>query len=1300
MSGEREGTGPSPLPSEHGDREPNQNTDLNGLDILSDRSDLARWFAASLQQNPNIFRGSDILTLEIFDPPTRAGILAAALTGLVGQDGKRAVREFLIIVPPGTNEMESVETARAEMLAAIAVLAEGELSSAQQDWFRQRLRVAAVPDRRISSVVGLIDQQRERTAVIVTEAASYRDEAVQPYVPPGAEAPRLNQDFWVPQLHALAVAATRAARERRLYVLFDANELSPTREHLSNMLMSIDNCGVLSGSRDEDPDVFLEQHVGQWDAWISEGRLGRALRDLEQLPASLASQKAYLRIQLMHRAGHFPQALEAIRQEMRPGHELSGSLRVKLARVAQDADASRLATELLTPAIDELNRLEELESALGITHDAGAAELEQRVADRSAALFADSPGLRIRKRRILREAGDYAGVSASLANEAGAEARADFYKRLAQHLSSAGVPNYHSLIATGRGDVELTEALRLECLRDALRRQLIFHAFEFALPMPKTASLLSLWEDLLLQALEQVFLLSGRDDRLVLPFDRVLTVITALVGSLAADPANQRLRVRLVKLVEPSVSGTTGLALMAAVAMKLASQPVQATKTVVPGTADLEWLEQRESFVKSAFDWLKREEPLVIGRTVLPKELVTESADDVLSAVTQFLSYGSLKTSEEANSLQFWLIFAASIAPHSSAPDYDLRLIRLLAERLAGAGYNQLARDLAEQALLNSSATPQRRRLGWFTMAEVYHRGGNLLEALVALACTFAADKKSDIEQIWQEMVALARVLRDCGLFSKARIAIANARDLIETLGLSERHRNRLDTLELQTRMREMSLEGEAAAEVERLLVDVVQNGKDVLRYRELPEPVAALLGQLLRTARSHGLAIPSDADDIFAQLSDRMDGNAGFLVKTVSSDAVSAKDLLDLLKMRDKARYSEDIGYDMQNIAMISRRVLADDKYIQNAIETSFALELLADHAVAMPGWDEAAEPAPAPDRIEEPAEIAGAISQDGLSIIQLGFDASGHVVRVAAVDGQLQLPLREPDEIFNLERFGRWSSEYPYAYGIDEDTANLFYTTTADLRLSALPDGPVIVVADASIQPFPPNLFYVDNEFAGRTRPIAAAPSLAWLRAARAKGPIGDGRLCAWISTVVSQSESQTLGMIAQRLEPAFTDHGFIVDNGPQLPAAFKGATMAVIAAHGSIHSEGRYFQLVSDEGTLKVTAADLAAALRNVDVVILFVCSGGRSDKHPAANTTIGLAKQILDRGCQAVIASPWPLDARVPSHWLPAFLEQWQNRQPLNEANFAANKVVDQRFAQDPARGLAMTIFGNASLRRLS
>jgi hypothetical protein len=45
-------------------------------------------------------------------------------------------------------------------------------------------------------------------------------------------------------------------------------------------------------------------------------------------------------------------------------------------------------------------------------------------------------------------------------------------------------------------------------------------------------------------------------------------------------------------------------------------------------------------------------------------------------------------------------------------------------------------------------------------MAEVYHRGHNHIEALVALACTLAADSKGDSEQIWQEKVALARIVQ------------------------------------------------------------------------------------------------------------------------------------------------------------------------------------------------------------------------------------------------------------------------------------------------------------------------------------------------------------------------------------------------------------------------------------------------------------------------------------------------------------------------------------------------------------
>ncbi len=292
MSEEQAGMVPDRAPPEGSGPLPVDDANATDGNVLGDRADLARAFADSFAKNPQIFGGGDILTLEVFTPAERAGILAAALMGLVDQTGRRAVRGFVVIVPPGTDVHAAEAEAGNEMVAAISLLAGREFSAEEQTALRKRLRLVTAADRRISSVLDLIGRQNERTAVVVTEAAGYRDETVQPHVPAGAETPLLHQDFWVPQFHALASAATKVARERILYVALDANELSPSREQLSELLTSIDRCGVLAGTRDEDPEIFLAQHVGQWDAWIREGRLGRALRDLEHLPRSLASQKA------------------------------------------------------------------------------------------------------------------------------------------------------------------------------------------------------------------------------------------------------------------------------------------------------------------------------------------------------------------------------------------------------------------------------------------------------------------------------------------------------------------------------------------------------------------------------------------------------------------------------------------------------------------------------------------------------------------------------------------------------------------------------------------------------------------------------------------------------------------------------------------------------------------------------------------------------------------------------------------------------------------------------------------------
>jgi hypothetical protein len=87
-------------------------------------------------------------------------------------------------------------------------------------------------------------------------------------------------------LHALATAAIKLARKSQTYVAIDSNQLTPSRKDLSDLLLSIEGCGVMGSSSEDSPDSILVTRVDQWNAWIIEGRLGQVLRDIELLPAS------------------------------------------------------------------------------------------------------------------------------------------------------------------------------------------------------------------------------------------------------------------------------------------------------------------------------------------------------------------------------------------------------------------------------------------------------------------------------------------------------------------------------------------------------------------------------------------------------------------------------------------------------------------------------------------------------------------------------------------------------------------------------------------------------------------------------------------------------------------------------------------------------------------------------------------------------------------------------------------------------------------------------------------------------
>ena len=172
----------------------------------------------------------------------------------------------------------------------------------------------------------------------------------------------------------------------------------------------------------------------------------------------------------------------------------------------------------------------------------------------------------------------------------------------------------------------------------------------------------------------------------------------------------------------------------------------------------------------------------------------------------------------------------------------------------------------------------------------------------------------------------------------------------------------------------------------------------------------------------------------------------------------------------------------------------------------------------------------------------------------------------------------------------------------------------------------------------------------------------------------------------------------MLFARLGPIFDHHGFTTDTSGRIPENVRRASIAIATAHGQLTTEQRYIHSIADEHDLTESPVALARALAGVELVILFVCSGGRVDRHPIANTTVSLPKMLLDRGCRAVVASPWPLAAAVPGNWLERFLEAWEGGDTVLQANFKANQHVAERLGQEPALSLAMAAYGDVLLTK--
>ncbi|MEC5205500.1 hypothetical protein QF022_000456 [Vogesella perlucida] len=482
---------------------------------------------------------------------------------------------------------------------------------------------------------------------------------------------------------------------------------------------------------------------------------------------------------------------------------------------------------------------------------------------------------------------------------------------------------------------------------------------------------------------------------------------------------------------------------------------------------------------------------------------------------------------------------------------------------------------------------------------------------------------------------------------------------------------------------------------------------------------IVLLLGQAVRKAEDGGVSISQEVQETLDEALRQVGVSMADMVRTISTAKPTARSVLALFNSVERSAYASDIARDYALLELTARRLLDSERQNKpNPNECIFAIELLADHSVAL------VSEAPTM-RVEWPAQYAAELNQIGLDVVFLALDSEGELTVSHISGGQAYFVEQPKLERSFRHRFHRWLQDYPKDYGrVDRaDGNNVFYLTMEALDVRLPQSERLVLVAEPFLQQLTANLIVMPPEngafayFAGTKAAIGIIPSLSWLSTARAALRSDRTAYMAWISaeqnSALGEAEAiastsgadreelerePTLDIALRRLSGCFEDFGFVVDTGRRLPHNMSKAGLVVVTAHGGLNSEGRYLHSIRDDGNLVEAPSALAAALAGVELVILFVCSGGRIDKNPWDNSTTSLPKQLLNNGSRAVIASPWPLDVMVTYNWLEPFMREWEAGNTVLDATKKANDVVAKHLGEIPQYYLAMRVYGDVLLTK--
>lgn len=823
-----------------------------------------------------------------------------------------------------------------------------------------------------------------------------------------------------------------------------------------------------------------------------------------------------------------------------------------------------------------------------------------------------------------------------------------------------------------------------------------------------------------------------------------------LLNYLSRNTSDGTLRAALSRVMSPEIGGLNGIFHLSNVVLNSPPPDVVNTDEAAQ-SAELLPLDEFTLLYETILP--KLPSPMLLGIGKLPPVQTHLSLESFLNSITVLLRHTSMKSILDETDVHFIyiLLHIAILVGRELKVENEPELIGVAAAGLAASGNYQSSRNLAEFCLqLSSQSANQQRREAWLCYSDIYLRCHNPMEALIGLGCVLQnSNDPITSNHRYHEIVLTCRILRDLRLFPLAIPLIPLAREQAFRTINPEQALRQLDYLEVSLRFQVLMWKGNDISQAEKLSELKALAKRVVDLNRRAREGEEEILPTTLLLAQINGLLI-SYGEPIDVQVQKELENSLPIVgekhvevLTAFATDSPTADTIKALAWALPKTRYNEDFGTDVTVITLLARHALAGTTETGDASQTLFLLEWLTDLSLntfesdqftRSTGIDVAeralrrytdsailranftaqkeellrvfaldAEADPSlqvqdvryPDSPEELAGFARELSRQGLDVHSIGITNGGSLVRVSAEEGDISVSI-EPAAVFNSDAHNHWEERYPYAYKelkVDDPFAlNEVEQSLAGIGISPTDSGrPMLLIPDVRLQNVPPNLLLVNGEIGGLNHPIASSPSLTWLKAVRSFEQPQNGRRYAWIPA--SDVPGDILFRLSEELADTLHAYHFNISNDPVIPTGMINLDLAIIGAHGGLQGENEWFRVVADEGSTRLSARDVASKLRGSRVVILFVCSGGRLDRHPYASAGVGLPRLLLDHGCRTVIAAPWPVDVRVAAYWLPAFLDAFTRGERVVTANHTANRTVAEKFNPHPMLSLAMNVFGD-------